>query len=168
MASKRPVIRRKHREPSSYFDSDPEEEVFKVRRKHREPSSYFKGDPEDDVLDKRNISKEVERLENMKDQGRRKKERSVCRFYKTEQKMIDSECKVEEFHNQLDSFADKHSKNDKLEDCAHSIPKSRKSKGALDEGECDVELEMENESNEFIYEDWVEEQLKTIREIAQS
>lgn len=67
MVSKRFVICCKYCEFFSYFDSDFEEEVFKVRCKYCEFLSYFKGDLEDDVLDKRNIFKEVECLENMKD-----------------------------------------------------------------------------------------------------
>ena len=56
MASKRPIsVSRKHREPSSYFESNPEEEVY-----HR-----------------RDVSKEVKRPDNVKDQGRKTKEKIV-------------------------------------------------------------------------------------------
>lgn len=78
--------------------------------------------------------------------------------------------KVEKSQNQFDSFAekpDKRFKKDIPEDnCAHiNIPNSRKSKGARDGDECSVELRMEDESEEFNYDDWVEEQMKKIREI---
>lgn len=91
----------------------------------------------------------------------RKEERSVCKVYNTEHKMIKS--KVEKSQNHFDSFADKLFKKDILDDCAHNIPNSRKSKGAHDGGEYTVELKMEGESEEFKFDDWVEEH-KMIRE----
>lgn len=79
--------------------------------------------------------------------------------------------KVKKSQNQFDSFAekpDKRFKKDLPEDnCAHiNIPNRRK--GARDGDECTVELRMEDESEEFNYDDWVEEQIKKIREIENS
>ena len=57
-----------------------------------------------------------------------------------------------------------------LEDCDHNIGNEiRKAKGAPEGGECSLEhVIMEDDSEEFNFTDWVEEQKKKIRETEKS
>ena len=96
-----------------------------------------------------------------------KKESSACQLHDTEQKMMKR--KVERSHNdQLESFGVKRFKNDTLEsDSVHNTSNRVKQKEARKEGECSVET-MEDDSEEFNFHDWVEEQKMKIRKIHKS
>ena len=133
-----------------------------IRRKHRDFTSAFDSDPGGDVHERRDSEKSAG-VEHP-DMNIEKKEISACEVHNNEQKM--SKRKVERSHNdQLESFRAKRFKNNTPElDSVHNISNSRKQKEAREEGECSVET-MGDDSEEFDFNDWVEEQKMKIREI---
>lgn len=78
--------------------------------------------------------------------------------------------KIEKLQNQFDSFGDKRFNKGILEDCDHNIPNESRNAGKVAEaGECSLEyVTMEDDGEEFNFNDWVEEQKKKIREIEES
>ena len=97
----------------------PNRRPISVRRKHREPKSTFDSDPEEEVYDRRDSNK------SKPDITKQKMERSTCEVNNTEQVVVQS--KVENLQNQFDSFGGKRFNTGMLEDCDHNIPnESRK------------------------------------------
>lgn len=140
----------------------PNRRPISVRRKHREPTSTFDSDPEEDIYDWRHSKKSKPDIKNQKG------ERSACEVNNTEQIMVKS--KIEKLKNQFDSFGDKRFNKGILEDCDHNIPNESRNAGKVAEaGECSLEyVTMEDDGEEFNFNDWVEEQKKKIREIEES
>lgn len=133
-----------------------------VRRKHREPTSSFDSDPEEGNYDRREFKK------SKPDIKKPTKETSPCEVSDTEQKMVNSN--VKKSPNQLDPLRGKRFNKGVREDCDHNIGNERrKAKESPEGGECSLEhVTMEDDSEEFNFNDWVEEQKKKIRKIEES
>lgn len=133
-----------------------------IRRKHRPPTSSFDSDPEEDIYDRRDSKKSKPDIKNPR------KEKTASEVKDTEEIMVKG--KVVKSQNQYESLGGKRFNKGVLEDCDHNIGNEiRKAKGAPEGGECSLEhVIMEDDSEEFDFTDWVEEQKKKIRETEKS
>lgn len=152
---RRPIcVRRKHREPASSFDSDPEEVLYQksnsvevdmskrrsicVRRKHREPSATFSGSDveEDTALRRDSVKVELPARENPQEEG--------------------SACETDHIKKGIKR------KFQTNEECGHG----KEEKVGV---ECFVGMSedtVEDDSEEFDFDEWVEKQKRIIRDIS--